>query len=141
MQKHIKEIMNTKVEMIEGNMTIKDALKKMLQLDFSALPVMKDKHLMGMITKHDILKKVIANGKDPGMMKVEEAMNDKMPSCMDEDSLEHVAEMMMKSKVRGMPVLDKSKMIKGFVSLDDFVHKAHNEKLSFEILKSTTRSA
>ena len=51
-----KEIMSTKVSTIEPDDTINDALKIFSNNNFHALPVVKDKELVGMLTTRDIIK-------------------------------------------------------------------------------------
>lgn len=52
-------IMHKDPETLDFNHTIKDAAKKFIDRDFHALPVIKDNHLVGIVTTTDILKFII----------------------------------------------------------------------------------
>lgn len=133
---NIKDIMNQNVESIEMQMSAKEAMQKMIQYGFDALPVMERGQLMGMVSYHDILQHLVSDSQNLERMKVSDIMTKQVQFCMDSDDLSKAAEIMCRHRLHGLPVLGQSKQLMGFISLDDFVKKAHDERLSYQILSS-----
>ena len=71
--KTVREIMTTGVECANVGETLVEAARKMRDLDVGALPICgEDNRLTGMLTDRDITVRVVAEGRDPGSVKVEE---------------------------------------------------------------------
>jgi CBS domain-containing protein len=61
----LKDIMSTKVEIVQPDASIQEAAEKMHSLDIGALPVCDGRRLSGMITDRDITIRAVAAGRDP----------------------------------------------------------------------------
>lgn len=59
--KQVKDVMHHPVTTVEANTPIAEVMQLMLKLGIHRLPVMEDRHLVGIITRHDFLK-LIATG-------------------------------------------------------------------------------
>ena len=57
--KHIVEVMTTPVITIEENEEFGEVVKKMVTMKVNRLPVMKSGHIVGIITRHDLLKAMV----------------------------------------------------------------------------------
>ncbi len=57
----IKEVMNREVVVISESAPISDVIEVMLQRHVNRLPVVRDGKLVGVITRHDLLKLIISN--------------------------------------------------------------------------------
>ncbi len=109
----VEEIMSKAVS-IKSNETISKALVKMKQKKFHQLPVV-DAELKGMI----ILKKLITTDIDPSKAKVSNFIMP-TPRISKLDSVENAAELLTKSGLRALPVLDGGNVV-GIVSETDFL--------------------
>lgn len=57
--KQIVEVMTTPVVTIEENDEFGEVVKKMVTMKVNRLPVMKSGHIVGIITRHDLLKAMV----------------------------------------------------------------------------------
>ena len=66
MGKTARDVMTGDVECIGENDSVRDAAKRLAELDVGAMPICgEDNRLKGMLTDRDIAVKVVAQGKDP----------------------------------------------------------------------------
>ena len=131
----VKELMTRKVELVEPNLSLKEAAEKMKNKDIGALPVGENDRLVGMLTDRDIAIRGVANGKDANQTKVRDCMTSEINYCYEDQTLEEVGKLMMVKKIRRLPVLNKNKKLVGICSLDDMAVKSGNPKLAGEVLK------
>ncbi|HWE72600.1 MAG TPA: CBS domain-containing protein [Stellaceae bacterium] len=114
----IANIMSHDVHFISPDTTLRDAAKKMKEIDCGALPVAERDKLVGMLTDRDIAIRGVAAGKGPDA-KVREAMTSEIKYCFEDEDIQHVAENMAELQIRRLPVMSRDKRLTGFVSLSD----------------------
>jgi CBS domain-containing protein len=68
----VREFMTSEVVTIEPSASIVDAATKMIQQEKGPLPVVEGTKAVAMVTDRDIIARVVAAGRDPGSMRVEE---------------------------------------------------------------------
>ncbi len=116
----VEEIMNKKIEYIESDATVYDAIEKMIDKRIRSLVVkLKDKKdVYGVITVRDIVFKVISKNLEPNKVKVEEIAS-KPLVCVDKDiEIEHVIKLMEKFNIARVFVREEKKIL-GVVALLD----------------------
>src|SRR6188472_464150 len=102
-----REIMTGGAECIGENETLEEAARKLADLDVGSMPICgEDDRLKGMLTDRDIAIKVVAEGKDPGEVKVTELAQGKPVTIGADDSIEEALDVMAEHKVRRLPVID-----------------------------------
>ena len=125
----ISEIMSTRVVTATPDEPLTKAWDKMLESDFTGLPVVNDKdEPLGMITRFDILKRGWARiGKEDGAktkeatrLHVDKLMNTPMYSLEPEQSLRSAIEMMLKQDIGRISVVDHGKLV-GIVDRYDLI--------------------
>ena len=118
MQK-LKDLMSRDVKVINPDMTIRDAARKMRDGDFGMMPVGGDDRLIGTISDRDIAIRAVAEGKDAGTQ-VRDVMSEGVAWAYEDDSVEEAARIMSERQVRRLPVVDRDKRLVGIVALGDF---------------------
>ena len=118
----ISKCMTRGVQLTSPTQSIRDAAKRMAEIDAGSLPVGEDNRLVGMITDRDIAVRAVAEGKSPDTP-VREVMSREVLYCFDDQELEEVARNMADIKVRRLPVLNRDKHLVGIVSLGDLSQK------------------
>ena len=114
-----RDIMTADATCAGADETLVEAARKMRDLDVGALPICgPDDRLAGMITDRDIAIRAVAEGKDPGTVKVSELADGKPVTIGADDSVEEALSTMSKHGVRRLPVIDGQKLV-GMVSQAD----------------------
>jgi len=116
----VEEIMVKKIEYIEADATVYDAIEKMVDKRIRSLVVRPrdERNAYGVITVRDIVFKVIDKNLEPNKIKVEEIAS-KPLVCIDKDmSIEHVIKLMEKFNIARIFVSEKREIL-GVVALLD----------------------
>ena len=115
----LKELMSRDVKVVDPDMSIVEAAKKMRDGDFGMLPVGEDDRMIGTISDRDIVIRAVAEGKDTNT-KVRDVMSEGIAWAYEDDTVEQAARIMSARQVRRLPVLDRNKRLVGIVALGDF---------------------
>jgi CBS domain-containing protein len=127
-------------EYLKEDAPVREAAERMAGEDVGALPVCDTGgHLIGMVTDRDIVVKLIANGDDPGSVKVGELTGDQseVVTIGADDSVEEALRTMADHQVRRLPVIDGDEMI-GVVAQADLAKACPPEKPG-ELLEAISR--
>lgn len=125
----VREIMTPGVECVSVDESIVDAARRMRDLDVGSLPICGDDgRLAGMITDRDIVVRVLAEGRDPGSVKVGDLADGKPVTIGADDSVEEALTTMSKHGFRRLPVIDGHDLV-GMVSQADVARNLPEEKV------------
>lgn len=114
----IHDIMTRDVCLVDPSQTVREAAKKMAEIDIGMLPVSENDRLVGMISDRDIALRCVAAGKGPDAT-VRDAMTRDVKYCYEDQNVEDVASNMAQQQLRRLPVIDHDKRLVGIVSLAD----------------------
>jgi CBS domain-containing protein len=120
----VRDVMKSNFDMIDGRMTVSDALKTMRHVDTKSLLVDKrhDDDEYGMVLLSDIAKQVLAKDRAPERVNIYEIMS-KPVICVDPDmDIRYCARMFEQFGLSRAPVIENGKVI-GIVSFTDMVLK------------------
>jgi CBS domain-containing protein len=115
----IREIMTETVELVDPDTKLCDAAQRMRDVSIGFLPVGVDDRLVGTLTDRDITVRAVADGLDPKVARVREAMSRTLIYCFEDQDTSEAATLMAENKVRRLPVLNSAKRLVGVVSIDD----------------------
>ncbi len=118
----VQELMTTKIESVDANKSVYDAVEKMVDRRIRSLIVkFSEKDLnCGIITARDIVFKVLAKGLNPNDVKVGEIAS-KPVACADKNAaINEVASLMEKKKIARIFVCENEKII-GIIALMDLM--------------------
>ncbi len=121
----IKEFMTTRVEFVDVNGSVYDAVEKMVDRRIRSVVVrLKEKNnSYGVITARDVVYKVLARGMDPRTTKASEIAS-KPIVCVEKDiDVLDAAEVMEKSKIARVFVREGESIV-GVVALLDIMSAA-----------------
>lgn len=108
---------------IEQDQTVGQALKIMSGYNVSALVVMTEDESQGIFTERDLVRcHIIFTDKNINEILIKEVMTSKLIVAEPEDTIEDAMGMMIKAKIRHLPVVSSGK-IKGMLCLEDLVKK------------------
>ncbi|HDH41770.1 MAG TPA: CBS domain-containing protein [Candidatus Altiarchaeales archaeon] len=124
------EIMTRGVMTIKRDASVMEAMKQMVDRRVTSLIVEKESEhgVYGIITRKDIVNKVIAYNKDLKNTKVSEVMSEPLMTISPDMSIETVARLMAKTDIRRFPVMEGNKLV-GMVSNSDILKAIALENL------------
>jgi CBS domain-containing protein len=118
----VRDVMKPEIDIVEGMMTVKEALTTMKHIDTKALIVDKrhDDDEYGIVMLSDIAKYVLATDRAPERVNVYEVMS-KPVICIDPDmDIRYCARLFEKFGLSRAPVVEHRKVV-GIVSFTDMV--------------------
>lgn len=122
------DVMVKEVVIIDENSTVKEAVDKMNRADIGSIIVARNGEPTGIITERDLLKRIIAEGKNADNTKAKEIMSSPLTCILPDANLEEVAHVMFKKKIKKLPVIDGKRMV-GLLSLTDIARCQHISKV------------
>lgn len=128
----VKKIMTRKLESIPPTASLRQAARKMRELNLGSLPVVEDGMLIGMITDRDICCRGVADNFDPATTAVSEVMSRDIWFCFGDDNVTDAVQQMEQHHIRRLAVLNHDKTMAGFLSVDDLAH--YSPELAGEVL-------
>ena len=118
-----RDLMAKEVKYIQGETTIKETLIRMRNERVSSFIVDRENHddAFGIVTRKDIVTKVVEAGKDLEYTKVKEIMTKPLLMISPGLDIKYVARFMKMANIRRAPVFDGEK-ITGIVSNTDILN-------------------
>jgi predicted transcriptional regulator len=97
-----------------------DAVKIMNQHGIGCLVVMKNGSPIGIVTERDLLKKVLAESKNPKKIRVKEIMSKPLIVGKPDIKIEEVFKLMFERKIKKLPIVEDGKLL-GLVTFTDLL--------------------
>ena len=118
-QKIIPDVIsNQKLQTLDPDASVKAAASLMGSNRISAILILENNRLIGIVTERDMTAKVLANGLDPEVTRISEVMTPN-PDCLSpNDSPNNALQIMSERGYRHLPVLDGEEAV-GMVSIRD----------------------
>jgi len=107
--------------------SVQHAASIMRDEHIGSVPVLDNEQhgkIVGVVTDRDLCMNVVAEGRDPQAVQVEQCMTTKVVTCSPGDSVERVTELMRENQIRRIPVVDDKRELVGIVALADVVERA-----------------
>lgn len=136
----IRDLMTRDVELVHPDTLLRDAAKMMRDADTGFLPVGQDDRLVGTLTDRDITVRAVAEGHDPKVIRVREAMAEGLVYCFEDQDSSEAAEIMAENDIRRLPVLDSNKRLVGIVSLGDLAAKTGDDDIVGQTVQDISSS-
>jgi CBS domain-containing protein len=115
----VKEVMKREVKTTTSKATVFEASQKMAQNNIGCLMVV-DEALEGIVTERDILKKIVALGKDPNQVKIRDVMTRKIVSISPDKDIMEATDIMSRYGIKRLPVVFGDEVV-GIVTSTDVV--------------------
>jgi CBS domain-containing protein len=116
----VRNIMVSNVITVETNTLVMDAVKIMNQHGIGCLVVMKNGSPIGIVTERDLLKRVLAESKNPKKIRVKEIMSKPLIFGKPDIEIEEVFKLMFERKIKKLPIVEDGKLL-GLVTFTDLL--------------------
>lgn len=115
----VHEAMTKNPVTVKPNSSVQDVAKIMSEKKIGSIIISEKGELSGILTERDLVRKVLARGKDPKSVKVNEIMSKPVVRINENSDLLDASELMKKKNIRRLVVVDKTKKIVGILSTND----------------------
>ena len=108
------------------------AAQMMKSENVGPIPIVDDhnsKRLVGVVTDRDLAIKVVAEGRDPGSVRLEEIMSRDLVTRSEGDDVNEAMHAMSDHQVRRIPIIDSDGMLVGIVAQADVARHAQDEEV------------
>ena len=109
---------------------VQSAVGKMVELGVGSLVVMKNDEMVGLLTERDVVQGMVSQGCDLKDAEVSTIMVTEPVVANAEDSVDYARDVMTKSHIGHLPILDGNKLL-GIISFHD-VARACLKEANFE---------
>jgi signal-transduction protein with cAMP-binding, CBS, and nucleotidyltransferase domain len=118
----VREIMRRNPKTIDYRATVADAARLMCKKDTSGSCIIdRDGNAVGIVTELDINCKVVARDLKPSKVMVTEIMTSPLITMHADKTVEDAAHLMIKNRVRRLPIINDKGTVIGIVSVRDIM--------------------
>jgi CBS domain-containing protein len=125
----IEPFINTNVAILEGEKLTDEALKLMKEREVRSILVSHVGEVTGIVSKTDILFKVMSQGRNPSKVKLREIMTSPVLAVNPQNTVQETLSIMDKHMIRQIIISSHSAVL-GMVSRDDIFEKIHMATVS-----------
>lgn len=116
----VRDIMAKNVKTIKTDDTVLSAVKKMNKFEIGSVIVTASGRPVGILTKTDILRRIVEPRMDAGIVWVKDIMSGPIISIEPTAPIEEAAKLMAQKHIKRLPVMNGKKLI-GLLSTTDIV--------------------
>ena len=134
----IGDILRTKgshVRTVGPDASVLDAARLMNEHKIGSVVVAEEGRLVGIFTERDILRRIVAEARDPADTKVRQVMTTQVACCRSETTIAEARSVMKNRRIRHLPVIDEEWRLLGMVSIGDLnAHDATDKEVTIQFL-------
>lgn len=112
---------------IDPDAPVLEAIRMMAERHIGALPVMRGKELVGIVSERDYARKVILLGRSSADTPVREIMTSSVTTISPDEAVHNCMEIMTEKRIRHLPVVDRGNLV-GMISIGDLVKAVIEEQ-------------
>jgi CBS domain-containing protein len=111
MGKNIRDLMTENPRAVRPDDPVVDAARVLRDENVGSLPVIDGDRLIGMITDRDIALRVVAEGRDPGSVSVNEIASRDLVTAESTADLDDALRLMARHQIRRLPVTEEGRLV------------------------------
>lgn len=112
---------------VSADATAHEAAIYMTDRNIGAVTVVEGERVVGLFSERDLMKRIVAQGRDPKTVRVGEVMSTELTTCSPDESYEQALSKMHQARCRHLPILENNKLL-GLISLRDLLEVDADEK-------------
>jgi signal-transduction protein with cAMP-binding, CBS, and nucleotidyltransferase domain len=117
----LREVMKRKLTTISIEATVAKAAKAMCHDEVGSVIILEHNKPIGIVTEEDIACKVVAKDLKPSTVHVNDIMSTPLITVSADKTVGDAAQMMVKNKVRRLPIVDEHHKVIGIVTVRDLL--------------------
>lgn len=118
------------------------AAKLMKAQDVGSIPVVENRLtriLVGIVTDRDLALKIVAEGRDPNAVNVEEVMTRGIVTCYVDDDVQMAVDAMAEHQLRRIPIVDYENRIVGIIAQADIATQIEQPEKTAAMVKEISQ--
>lgn len=124
----VSDIMSKDPLKVEADTSVHDAAKLMVERGVGSMIIVSGVRIVGIVTERDLVSRVLTESFDPTKVLIKDIMTTPLFTVSSNDTVGKAADLMVKYKVRRLPVVDTGRLI-GLLSAYDFAKALADEGL------------
>jgi CBS domain-containing protein len=125
----VKDVMVTNVVTVDVGVNVRKAVERMNNQEIGCLVVLEKGNFAGILTERDVLKRVVAEARNPDKTLVGDVMSKPLIVVDPEASLKEALELMFEKRVKKLTVV-KNKELVGLITMTD-IAGTHTEMTEY----------
>lgn len=107
------------IHTVPSHLTVLAATQVMNQHQVGAVVVMDGERMAGIFTERDVLRRVVAEERNPARILVRDVMTRDVLCCSPQSDVDEARNVMKNSRVRHLPVVNDDGKVLGMISIGD----------------------
>jgi CBS domain-containing protein len=112
---------------VEVGQTVLEGVRIMVERNIGAVPVLDKGQLVGVFSERDLMRRVVAEGRDPGRTRISDVMTPEPFIVSPTETVENCLLVMRRHGFRHLPICQEQRLV-GIVSLRDIILHDLDEK-------------
>ncbi len=112
---------------VDPDTPVLEAIRLMADRHIGALPVVRGRELLGIVSERDYARKVILMGRSSGDTPVRDIMTSPVTTISPDEAVHNCMEIMTQKRIRHLPVVDRTGLV-GMISIGDLVKAVIEEQ-------------
>jgi CBS domain-containing protein len=126
----VEKLMSERVVTIDATSSAFDAAREIMDRDIGCVVVLKEKKLVGIVTKGDILKEAVMKRLDPSTLNVERIMSHPVLTIGAKNTLIEASNLMSNENLSKLPVVNSNGELVGIITSSDIIRRNQPKKLA-----------
>jgi CBS domain-containing protein len=112
---------------VDPDTPVLEAIRMMADRHIGALPVVRGRELLGIVSERDYARKVILMGRSSADTPVRDIMTSPVITISPDEAVHNCMEIMTQKRIRHLPVVDRTGLV-GMISIGDLVKAVIEEQ-------------
>lgn len=126
----VEKLMSRRVVTIDVSSSVFDATREIMDRDIGCVVVLKDKKVVGIVTKGDVLREAVMKRLDPQQLNIERIMSQPVLTVEPTKTLAEASALMAQENLTKLPVLSKNGELLGIITSSDIIRRNQPKKLA-----------
>ena len=130
----VENLMSRKVVTIDTTASAFDATREIMDRDIGCVLVVREKKVVGIVTKGDILREAVMKRLDPSQINIERIMTQPVLTIEPTRTLTEASALMSEENLTKLPVVDKSGSLVGIITSSDIMRRNRPKRLARDMI-------
>lgn len=135
----VRTVMTPNPVVAAASTYLSEVARKMLDNDVGEIPILHEGKPIGVVTDRDIVVRLVAYGQDPKQVRAEDCMTSPAITIEQNADMKDCAELMVREKIRRIPIVDDHGLLCGIVALADLERRTDMRSLKADVFRHVSQ--